>query len=217
MNNIRQTLEALIRQHGEDYASLSKLLGRNSAYIQQFIHRGVPRKLHEDDRRLLAEYFRVDEQILGGRADSVTAKYQPSRALILIDRLDVQASAGHGALADHEDFLGKIGFDATWLRRMQLPHNELSMIEVQGDSMIPTLHPGDDILVDQSDNHERLRDGIYVLRVDDSLLVKRLILNPITRVFTIRSDNPIYPDIVANDLSLINIIGRVVWVGRKVG
>ena len=35
------------------------------------------------------------------------------------------------------------------------------------------LNAGDDILVDLGDAAERLRDGIYVLRVDDALVVKR--------------------------------------------
>ena len=40
--------------------------------------------------------------------------------------------------------------------------------------MSPTLNDGDDILVDLGDCGERLRDGIYVLRVDDALVVKRI-------------------------------------------
>ena len=62
----RQALDVLIRQRGEDYSSLSRLLGRNAAYIQQFIKRGTPKKLSEDDRRTLARYFGVDERELGG-------------------------------------------------------------------------------------------------------------------------------------------------------
>ena len=50
------------------------------------------------------------------------------------------------------------------------------MIRVAGDSMAPTLGDGDDILVDRGDGAERLRDGIYVLRLDGALVVKRLVL-----------------------------------------
>ena len=41
---------------------------------------------------------------------------------------------------------------------------------------------------------ERLRDGIYVLRIDDALVVKRIALNPVGRRVTVQSDNPAYPD-----------------------
>ena len=54
--------------------------------------------------------------------------------------------------------------------------------------------PGDDILVDLGDCEERLRDGIYVLRADDALVVKRLALHPAGRRVTVQSDNPAYPD-----------------------
>ena len=61
----RATLERLIRDRGEDYAGLSRLIGRNAAYIQQYIKRGSPRRLAEDDRRQLAAYFGIDEALLG--------------------------------------------------------------------------------------------------------------------------------------------------------
>jgi hypothetical protein len=73
-NTPRLNLARLIADRGENYGALSRLLGRNAAYIQQFIKRGTPRKLDEEDRRLLARYFGVDEALLGGPAlDSAAA------------------------------------------------------------------------------------------------------------------------------------------------
>jgi len=63
---IRTRLDALIASRGEDYASLSRLLGRNASYVQQFIKRGVPRRLSESDRRILASHFGIAEHLLGG-------------------------------------------------------------------------------------------------------------------------------------------------------
>ena len=82
--------------------------------------------------------------------------------------------------------------------------------------MAPTLSDGDDILVDRGDAMERLRDGIYVLRVDEALMVKRLALHPISRRVTVQSDNPAYsdwPDCATNE---IHCIGRVIWAARKI-
>ena len=59
--------------------------------------------------------------------------------------------------------------------------------------MAPTLNDGDDILVDRGDGPERLRDGIYVLRLDGALVVKRLALG--TDGATVRSDNPAWADL----------------------
>ncbi len=222
MVDTRKALEGLIRSHGEDYRSISRLLGRNAAYIQQFIHRGIPRKLDEDDRRTLAAYFNIDETILGGPIATKAMKLtgyalRDGDSLVVVPRLAVDASAGPGGHVDEESIAGAIAFDPKWLRKFNVRPQGVSMIQVQGESMQPTLNAGDDIMVDREDALERLRDGIYVLRADGTLLVKRLAVNPATRGFIVRSDNAAYPDWTDIDLAQIDVIGRVVWVGRKVG
>ncbi len=212
MADVRETLDELIRRRGDDYASISRLLGRNAAYVQQFIRRGTPRKLDEEDRRVLAQYFGVDESILGGTADGFAPKLAP---LTLVPRYALEASAGPGAVPEDEAALGRIAFDPAWLRALGVSTAALSMIRVTGDSMMPTLADGDEIMVDGSDGGDRVRDGIYVLRMDDVLIVKRIAPNPATRRFAIRSDNPAYPDWPDCDPSAVTIIGRVVWASRK--
>src|SRR3546814_19007206 len=93
----------------------------------------------------------------------------------------------------------------------------LSMIRVDGDSMSPTLSHGDEIMVDRMDGAARLRDGIYVLRMDDTLMVKRVALGLIKGKFSIRSDNPTYTVCEEIDPSLVNVNGRVIWTGGGVG
>lgn len=225
MDDARTTLDQLIRERGEDYASLSRLLGRNAAYIQQFIRRGTPKKLDEDDRRTLARYFRVDEAVLGGPshdvASAMVAEPRSSYAtravtgLMRIPRLAVGASAGPGALDPDERGAGSFDFDPAYIRSLGSDPAMLSAIKVAGDSMNPTLGDGDDILVDRGDAADRLRDGIYVLRYDDALNVKRIAMNPAGGV-TVASDNTAYPSWPDCDLSRMTIIGRVVWVGRRV-
>jgi hypothetical protein len=208
----RANLERLIRERGEDYASLSRLLGRNPAYMQQFMKRGTPRRLAEDDRRLLARYFGVDEAVLGGTSGPAVQE-----GLTSVSRLDVQASAGPGALDAIEKRLGRIGFDSAWLRRLGLAGGapgRLSVIQVDGDSMSPTLSDGDEILVDRDDGAGRLRDGIYVLRIEDALVVKRLAIGPGGRL-SVRSDNDAYPGWPDVEPGAVDVIGRVVWVGRR--
>lgn len=213
MENVRDTLDRLIRDRGEDYAALSRLIGRNPAYIQQFIRRGSPRKLAEDDRKLLARYLGVDESLLGGPVAAPVAG-----DLISVPRLAVEASAGPGALASREETISRFGFDARWLRGVASAPQNVSAIAVRGESMLPTLSEGDEILVDRGDAADRLRDGIYVLRVEEALLVKRIALNPAGlggRRLSIRSDNPAYPDWEDCDPATVEIIGRVIWVGRR--
>lgn len=213
MTDPRAALEKLIRERGEDYASLSRLLGRNAAYIQQYMKRGSPRRLAEDDRRLLARYFGVDESVLGGPAGRAGG----DDGLVSVPRLDVGASAGPGALDADDRRLGRIGFDSAWLRRLGLAGGRpgrLSVIRVEGDSMNPTLADGDEILVDRDDAAGRLRDGIYVLRVEGTLVVKRLGVGPGGRL-SVRSDNDAYPGWPDVEPGAVDVVGRVVWVGRR--
>jgi phage repressor protein C with HTH and peptisase S24 domain len=213
MDEPRAALARLIEEQGADYAGLSRMLGRNPAYIQQFIKRGTPRRLAEDDRRLLARYFGVSEETLGGRPEP-----QPGDAgMVRVARLEVGASAGAGALAEDERERGHIAFDPAWLRRVAADPKQLSLIRVEGDSMAPTLADGDEILVDRGDAAERLRDGIYVLRIEDALVVKRVAPHPAGRTLSVHSDNPAYPSWPDCDPAAVEIVGRVVWIGRRIG
>jgi len=126
-------------------------------------------------------------------------------------------SAGPGAVVTEE--LGKpcFAFDERWLKSLTAsPAENLSIVRVEGDSMAPTLNAGDDILVDLGDSADRLRDGIYVLRIDDALVVKRIALNPVGRRLTVQSDNPAYPDWPDCTLKDIKPVGRVIWSGRRI-
>lgn len=208
-------LERLVRERSDDYANLSRLLGRNPAYVQQFMRRGVPRELNEGDRRKLARYFNVAEHELGGPEPDATAK--AAATLIPIPRYDIGASAGPGAFDGSEVPVAHVGFEPNWLRQLCRGRiEELSIIRVRGDSMFPTLADGDDIMIDRSTNAKRLHDGIYVLRRDDTLIVKRLAVNPSTMRVTVSSDNPAYPTWGELKPSSIDVVGRVVWTGRKV-
>ena len=64
--DVRATLGQMIAEAGIGYSDISRLIGRNAAYIQQFIRRGTPRKLDENDRRIIAAYFGVSEVMLLG-------------------------------------------------------------------------------------------------------------------------------------------------------
>jgi phage repressor protein C with HTH and peptisase S24 domain len=213
LSDPRHVLERLCAERGEDFAGLSRMLGRNPAYIQHFVRRGVPKRLKEEERRKLARYLAVSETLLGGPPDQDGD--QPG--LVSIKRHPVSVSAGPGAVVSEE--LGKpyFAFDERWLKALTTSAPaKLSIVRVEGDSMAPTLNAGDDILVDLGDAADRLRDGIYVLRIDDSVVVKRLALNPMGRRVTVQSDNPAYSDWPDCGLDEISCIGRVIWSGRRI-
>lgn len=197
----RPALDALIAERGVGYAALSRMIGRNEAYLQQFIKRGTPRALAERDRRLLAAFLRVDEEVLGG---------PPGAAPPAIRRLDLAASAGPGGLADDDRLAGSMVLDPAILAGRDPAR--LSLLPARGDSMQPLIHDGDMMLVDESDRRPGTRGHIYVIRLDGALVVKRVSVR--AGEATIVSDNLDYPPMV-RPVGEVDIIGRVVWLSRS--
>ena len=206
----------LVQAQGVSLSGLSALLGRNPSYLQQFVRKGSPRKLEEGDRRTLARFFGVDESDLGSVSKGAEAgsRYLGQRRAggewADVPRLPLGASAGPGAVAGGEIPVGQLRFSARWLKANGLDAAMLSAIEVEGDSMDPTLRDGDEILVDRTPRP--LRAGIHVLRLDDVLLVKR-VERAGERVRLI-SDNRAYPEI-ERSAGEVEIVGRVVWKGGR--
>ena len=65
LDPVRQRIVEPARQQDTNLARLSRLLGRNHAYLQQFVRRGTPKRLPEDLRRDLARILAVPESELG--------------------------------------------------------------------------------------------------------------------------------------------------------
>ena len=209
MQGPQQRLRELAGQRGISLSRLSALIDRNPSYLQQFVGKGSPRKLEENDRRTLARFFGVDEAELGAveEISSDSGKFSPRQDWVDVPRLALGASAGPGAIAGDEEAIGVFRFAASWVRGQGLEPAMLTAIAVMGDSMDPTLRDGDEILVDC--RLSPLCDGIHVLRLDGSVLVKRLdTARP--GVLTLSSDNPAYRSIVVNP-GEVEIVGRVVW------
>lgn len=200
----RKKLSELILERGSSLAGLSRMLGRNSSYLQQYITKGSPRKLEEDDRRKLAGYFGIAESELGAPKEK---SYDTTREWVEVNRLAIDASAGPGVAVGDEASFDSFRFSRKWLREQGLEADKLSAIRVSGDSMEPLLREGDDLLVDLS--KRPFRDGIYVVRLDENLLVKRLTSQGGGR-FSLLSQNLSYPPIAVSAED-IELVGRVVW------
>lgn len=216
--NARNRLAQLSKQRGASLASLSELLGRNASYLQQFIKKGSPRKLEEGDRRTLAEFFGVDEMELGAPENGAQEKsYKSSRTASLGDwidvpRLNIGVSAGPGALPDTEGAFDTFRFSRRWMAEQGLEGAKLQAITVEGDSMEPLLNNGDEILIDTS--QRPFRDGVHVVRLGDTLMVKRVAQAGAGR-FSLLSQNLAYPpvEVAADEME---VIGRVVWKGGRI-
>lgn len=204
-NDPRCRLRDLAAERGVSLAELSRLIGRNAAYVQQFVRRGSPRRLEEGDRSTLARYFGVSESELGGRLEL------SARPSARVRRLDLAAAAGGGGLGEELPGNGVLAADPAVLAALGVEARQLAIVPVHGDSMVPTLQPGDLLLVDEA-QREELAEAIHVLRLDGALLVKRL--RPEGRRLIVTSDNPAYPPL-SIALSDVSILGRVVGISRR--
>lgn len=211
----RVRLLELSQARGVSLAALSDLLGKNPSYLQQFIRKGSPRKLEEQDRATLARFLGVSEVEL--RETQENSYVKPPRRRdqaewVEVPRLDLGAAAGVGRVPGGEAAFDTFRFSRRWLEEQGLARAQLSAIRVEGDSMEPLLNDGDEILVDRAPR--AFRDGIHVVRLGDTLMVKRVASAGAGRV-ALLSQNFAYPpvEVAAEE---IEIIGRVVWKGGRV-
>jgi hypothetical protein len=211
-DRVRQRLKTLIREHHADYAGLSRLIGRNPAYIHQFITRGVPRRLAEEDRRRLATHFGIDETELGAPASHIPVPASTAgRAYHLLPFLGytgrTEAEPPHDALAFEAGFIRDLGISRL---------DALAAVRVGCDLMSPTLMAGDQLLLDAA-ALTPMRDGLHVLRIDGVITVRRVAVHPVSHRLTLLADNAAYPPVTDCEREALSLVGRVVWIGRRLG
>lgn len=136
---------------------------------------------------------------------------------VFIPRYNVKAAAGHGAALGSDKPPLAMAFRRFWVDNfLRINPKDLVMISVKGDSMEGVLNDRDVILVNQADN--RPGAGLYVLRMDSELFVKRLQRLPEGQLEVSSANEAYRPFTIdaASPPSDFDIIGRVVWVGRQI-
>jgi phage repressor protein C with HTH and peptisase S24 domain len=195
------------------------------------MERGDWKKLSENVQKL-ARYYGVrlpdaefDEHIDSSEVAAQFNGNQTARTLG-VPELETRAGMGGGGAISIELRAGGVAADPTkpdqWVLPPGFVRDELRaapsglvILETQGDSMLPTLAPGERVFVDT--RHKRPSpDGIYALRDEfGGLIVKRL--HALSRGrFSIISDNPTHParEIKISDLA-DDIVGRVVGAVKR--
>ncbi len=152
----------------------------------------------------------------GGKAARGGLEAAYADELAFVPTYEVSAAAGEGIVIDVEHETGRLAFRRDWLRSVTSASvDQLAVIAVRGDSMYPTLADGDTILVDLT-QRKPTRDGVYIIRFGDFLLVKRLSIDPVRRLVVVSCDNENYPPLAPVEPEDIDVAGRVIWVGRRI-
>lgn len=122
---------------------------------------------------------------------------------------------GNGGLKAANEICGSWSLPSEYLcSELRINAHSARIIEVQGDSMEPTLKAGDRIMVNLSDKKPS-PPGIFALWDGFGVVVKRVEHIPTSEppTFKIKSDHD--QGEYERPASEVNIIGRVVWFGRK--
>ena len=137
-----------------------------------------------------------------------------TKAKNIIPYYEIQAHAGSGGIEPIQDIKNYITFDQTWLDRNVMASSMLGMLDVNGDSMDPTLRNGDIILVDMNETNAKssLKEGgIFAFSLYGDFKVKRL--QPLADgSLSIISDNQHYqtetisPEIRDSDLRIQGVV-----------
>lgn len=135
-----------------------------------------------------------------------------------IKRVAAEASAGPGALNGDAEVVGSLAFRKDWLRDRGVKPEKALLVTVTGESMKPSIHPGDLVLLDL-DRTEIVNGQPYIFNdADGATRLKRLHRLGVDALALV-SDNPEHPPELRNgsDAARVRVIGRVVWSGHSWG
>ena len=138
--------------------------------------------------------------------------------IAIVPRIGTRADAGPGALVQIADGdVSYFGFHSAWLRAQGVEPSSVRLLDIHGDSMLPTFKDGDTVLVDTG--IDRIVDSrIYAVVFSGLLIVKRVILKRDGSVI-LRSDNrDIYEDelVPSGEVAELHVAGRVFWAGGSI-
>jgi len=206
---VRQVLDA--RGVNMKRASLEAELGET--FVRDLLERD--RDPSASKLRQLAQSLGVTLAWLVGDADD-PGEPGAYGDLITIPELDVRLSAGPGSFIEHENQVGIWQMSRRYLTdELRVNPVNLAVVEVTGDSMVPTLHSGDRVIIDHSDQNIG-RPGVYAIWDSNATVVKRLEVVPYSDppMIVLISDNKNHNQYTV-PADQVQIIGRVVWYARR--
>ncbi|MDN5785709.1 XRE family transcriptional regulator [Pseudorhodobacter sp.] len=134
---------------------------------------------------------------------------------------DAELAAGDGATNGDAAMIGHLAFRRDWLKRLGVSASAAIIARARGDSMAPTFHDGDVVLIDQGRAQppakprapeDQRAPAIYAILDDGQARIKRLAFAT-SDTLAVLSDNPIFPP-EFRPLQSLTILGQVMWWGH---
>jgi phage repressor protein C with HTH and peptisase S24 domain len=209
VDELRQKLVELIERRQESLKSASLAVGKNHAYLHQYIHMGKPKRLPEEVRYKLARFLNINEKEL--REDSINEEYTPSGYRFAYD---VPAPSSKDLPVRGRARMGRSGvfFEQGRVHELVERPSFLSgspdafAVYAVGDSMEPRYYDGEILYINPAKRAAK-GDFVVVELHDGDGLIKRLVDVSESGV-TLEQLNP--HDLINVPLSEIKDIYRIV-------
>lgn len=212
---IKRRVQERLDATGLDMKAASVAAGHGETFVRDMLKRD--REPSASKLQDLAKVLGVSLAYLSGETDATDQDgVESTFDLITVNEYDVRLSAGGGFVIDEENVKGVWRFSRSYLvDELRLNPRTLGVVEVQGDSMYPTLWAGDRVIVDHDDRNPAL-PGIYAIFDSNATVVKRLERVPMSDPpsVTLISDNKNHNQYTV-PMDLVNVVGRVVWYARR--
>jgi phage repressor protein C with HTH and peptisase S24 domain len=217
----------------ETPSDLGRLIDESSQSLTNWKSRGLPKSKITKLAKIVGvspDWLESGEGEPGKVAGSVNATIQPiipagasikayetldeldPASYVLVNRYDVQLSAGCGNIqwVVHEE--DPISFRARWFQHKRIKPENCKALFVRGRSMEPKLEDWDTVLIDTS-NREIVDGDVYAVCLDDQFYIKAVHRKP--GMVVLRSYNRDFEDIevVGEQMNELCIIGKMVWRG----
>ena len=209
-------LRSIPKPFAEKIAEKRKILGISQIDLgkQIGVSQAVYHRIEQAKTRVNIEVIKKLCEVLGLDVSEAlmpdqVKKSEQKEGYRTIPEYNVRVSAGHGEFTGIEEVKQNLQ-----MPKLFLPENgQVGFVRVEGDSMTPTIAHGDYVAVEFDSGYTS--DGLYLIRIDDAVFVKRL-----QRKFggvRIISDNQQYEEmnVSPDDGNDFGLIGRVALVIRK--
>lgn len=179
MSDFGQRIKELRKKFDLTQQGLADEIGANNKQTISDVEKGKQKGLNDDQVRIILDKYGISKAwlILGEGEMFELAKTLESTTtainhqMISAPIMSIKASAGSGREQHEIVTNGELLIDRMLFKVLPNLKN-IQAIEVEGDSMYPTLKDGDYVVIEKNSNFSG--DGIYVLQYDGVLLVKRL-------------------------------------------
>lgn len=211
MNNFKERLEHLIG--GESVNSFAKKCELSESLIRNYLKGSTPGL---DKLQQIAKATDVSVGWLAAGEENTNKEIEVNKPqhLVHVPLINVKASAGDGKLVTEEKSTSLLAFHKEYLQKTWfISSSHLFCMEVDGESMAPTLNHGEILICSYDVQHRVPADGVFVIRLEEAVMVKRLQFLP-GKTIKVSSDNNIYEPftIKMDDGVDFDILGKVLLV-----